>query len=60
MGLGVSRLSVGANSIRQVRQALDGLTLEACRTAAGAALRAGTSAEVREVARSLSRRNGGY
>jgi phosphotransferase system enzyme I (PtsI) len=50
VGLGVTQLSVGANSIREVHESLAGLTLEACRTAAEAAVRAHTSAEVRQIA----------
>jgi phosphoenolpyruvate-protein kinase (PTS system EI component) len=53
-GLGVSHLSVGASNVRQVHQALVGLTLGPCRSVAEAALRRGTSAEVRELAQTLA------
>jgi phosphoenolpyruvate-protein phosphotransferase len=53
VGLGVSQLSVGVNSVRRVHQALAGLTLADCRRAAGAALGARTAAEVRAIAHSL-------
>jgi phosphotransferase system enzyme I (PtsI) len=49
VGLGVGQLSVGVTSLRPVHQALAGLTLEQCRAAAEAALRASTSAEVRSI-----------
>ena len=50
VGLGVSQLSVGANSVRHVHQALAGLSLDACRAAADAALHARTAAEVQAIA----------
>ena len=55
VGLGVSHLSVGVGSIRQVHNLLTSLTLGDCQASAHAALRARTSAEVRELARELQR-----
>jgi phosphoenolpyruvate-protein kinase (PTS system EI component) len=54
VGLGVTQLSVAAHSVQAVRQALADVTLEACRTAADAALRAHTSAEVQQIADALT------
>jgi phosphoenolpyruvate-protein kinase (PTS system EI component) len=60
VGLGVNQLSVGINSVRHVHQALHGLSLDACRVAAEAALRVGTSAEVVQIVHGLrATRNGG-
>jgi phosphoenolpyruvate-protein phosphotransferase len=53
VGLGVTHLSVAAQSVRAVRQALAGLSLDACRAAAAAVLRAQTSADVQEIAEGL-------
>ena len=53
VGLGVSHLSVAAQSVGAVHQALASLDLAACRAAADAALQAHTSAEVQEIAESL-------
>ena len=55
VGLGVSHLSVGVASIRQVHNLLSGLRLGDCQAGAHAALRARTSAEVRAIARELHR-----
>lgn len=55
VGLGVSRLSVGTSSVRHVHEFLSDFSLEACRAAADAVLRACTSAEVRTVAQELQR-----
>jgi len=55
VGLGVSHLSVGAGSLRQVHQALAPLSLEVCRAAADAALQARTGAEVRAIVQRLVR-----
>jgi phosphotransferase system enzyme I (PtsI) len=54
LGLGVTHLSVAAHSVRDVRQALANVTLEACRAAGNAALRAHTSAEVEQIAEALT------
>jgi phosphoenolpyruvate-protein kinase (PTS system EI component) len=56
VGLGVTHLSVAAQSVRSVHQALAGLSPEACRTAGEAALSAHSSAEVQEIAKTLLRR----
>ena len=53
VGLGVSHLSVAAQSVGAVHQALASLDLAACRAAADAALQAHTSAEVQQIAESL-------
>jgi phosphotransferase system enzyme I (PtsI) len=53
VGLGVSHLSIAAQSVGAVHQALASLDLAACRAAADAALQAHTSAEVQEIAESL-------
>jgi phosphoenolpyruvate-protein kinase (PTS system EI component) len=55
LGLGVSHLSVGVASIRQVHDLLSGFTLAECKAAAQATLEARTSAEVRAIARDLHR-----
>jgi phosphotransferase system enzyme I (PtsI) len=55
VGLGVSHLSVGVASIRQVHDVLSGFTLAQCQAAAHAALQAGTSAEVHAIAQELQR-----
>jgi phosphotransferase system enzyme I (PtsI) len=55
VGLGVSQLSVGVSSVRQVHQALAGLSLDSCRAAANAARHARTAGEVRAIAESLVR-----
>src|SRR6266542_2579922 len=49
-GLGVTHLSVAAQSVATVHQALTGSSLDACRAAAAAALRAHTVAEVQRIA----------
>jgi phosphocarrier protein FPr len=54
VGLGVTELSVGASSIRQVHQTLARLTLDECRKAARSALQAGTSAEVQSIVEALA------
>jgi len=54
VGLGVTHLSVASQSVRSVREALTDLSLDACRAAADAALRAHTSAEVQQVANGLT------
>jgi len=56
VGLGVTHLSVAAQSVRAVRQALAGLSLDVCREAGAAVLRAQTSAAVQEIAEALSLR----
>jgi phosphoenolpyruvate-protein phosphotransferase len=53
VGLGVTHLSVAAQSVGTVRQALTGLSLDACRSAGDAVLRAHTSAEVQQIAYDL-------
>jgi phosphoenolpyruvate-protein kinase (PTS system EI component) len=53
VGLGVSHLSVGASSVAQVHKALLGLSLDACRAAADAALRARTSTDVGAIVETL-------
>jgi len=54
VGLGVTHLSVAAHSVGTVHQALTGLSLDACRAAGDAVLRAHTSAEVQQIANSLT------
>jgi phosphoenolpyruvate-protein kinase (PTS system EI component) len=53
VGLGVNQLSVGRNSVRLVHEALQGLSINACRAAAQAALRATTSADVLRIVHEL-------
>jgi len=55
VGLGVSHLSVGVASIRQVHNLLSSYSLSDCQSSARAALRARTSAEVRTLAVELQR-----
>jgi phosphotransferase system enzyme I (PtsI) len=55
VGLGVSYLSVGVASMRQVHNLLSGFTLADCQARAHAALQASTSAEVRALALDLQR-----
>jgi phosphoenolpyruvate-protein phosphotransferase (PTS system enzyme I) len=55
VGLGVSHLSVAASSVRQVYQSLAPLSVERCRAAADAALRAHTGAEVQQIVERLVR-----
>jgi phosphoenolpyruvate-protein phosphotransferase len=55
VGLGISHLSVGIASIRQVHNLLAGFSLSECQISAHAALRAQTSAEVRALALDLQR-----
>jgi phosphoenolpyruvate-protein phosphotransferase len=50
VGLGVTHLSVAAQSVAPVHQALSGASLDACRAAAAAALRAHTVAEIQRIA----------
>jgi phosphoenolpyruvate-protein phosphotransferase len=57
VGLGVSHLSVAANSVRTVHQALTDLDLDACRAAADAALRAHSRGEVQQSAEGLRGRS---
>jgi phosphocarrier protein FPr len=54
VGLGVSHLSVAAQSVAPLHQALSGLQPDACRAAAAAALRAHTSADIRAIAEALA------
>jgi phosphocarrier protein FPr len=53
VGLGASHLSVAASSVAQVHKALVGLSLDACRAAADAALRARASTDVRAIVETL-------
>ena len=55
VGLGVRQLSVGVSSVRQVHEALTRFSLDDCRAAADAAVRARTSAEVHAIAQNLQR-----
>jgi phosphoenolpyruvate-protein phosphotransferase len=56
VGLGVTHLSVAAQSVRIVHEALSNLDTAACNAAAAAALRAHTSAEVQQIANRLTNR----
>jgi phosphoenolpyruvate-protein kinase (PTS system EI component) len=55
VGLGVSHLSVGVSSVRQVHDGLSRFSLSACEAAAHAALRAHGKAEVRAISLELQR-----
>jgi phosphoenolpyruvate-protein kinase (PTS system EI component) len=55
VGLGVSQLSVGVSTVRQVHEWLSSFSLAACEAAAQAALQARTSAEVRTISLDLQR-----
>jgi phosphotransferase system enzyme I (PtsI) len=54
VGLGVNHLSVAGQSVGAVRQALANVTLDACRAAGDAALRAYSSAAVEQIAEALT------